>query len=88
MSGCSTAAEGTHIVLDVQVTASSEEDVHNLQVAFVGCQVQGAPAILRRSMRRAHSVNPINISISQPAGSSHRDVIAYLFKVITIRTRA
>ena len=36
----------THIVLDVQVTASFEQDTDNLNVAFVGSQVQGAPTIL------------------------------------------
>lgn len=39
-------AGSTHIVLDVQVAASFEEDTHNLNVAFVGSQVQGASAIL------------------------------------------
>lgn len=38
--------ESTHVVLDVQVAASFEQDTHNLDVAFVGSQVQGASAIL------------------------------------------
>lgn len=48
MSGCSTADGRTHVVLDVQVTASFEEDVNNLHVAFVGSQMQRTPAILQR----------------------------------------
>lgn len=38
--------EFTHIVLDVQITTSAEQDVHHLNVAFVGSQMQGASAIL------------------------------------------
>ncbi len=38
--------ESTHVVLDVQIAASFEQDTHNLNVAFVGSQVQGASAIL------------------------------------------
>lgn len=36
----------THIVLDVHVTPSFEQDTHDFSVAFVGSQVQGASAVL------------------------------------------
>lgn len=48
--------EGTHVVLDVQVAAGFEQDAHNLDVAFVGSQVQRASAILwRHTTQRGHS---------------------------------
>lgn len=46
MRQCNTVDEFTHVVLDIQVTASFEEDVDNLNMAFVGSQMQGASAIL------------------------------------------
>lgn len=52
----------THIVLDVQVAASFEQDTHNLNVAFVGSQMQGASAILwiqntHNSAQSAHNIS-------------------------------
>lgn len=46
----------THVVLDVQVAAGFEQDTHNLNVAFVGSQVQGAPAILWT--KNTHTTQP------------------------------
>ena len=39
-------AVNTYIVLNVQITASLQQNAHNLDVALVGGQVQGSPAIL------------------------------------------
>lgn len=50
--------EGTHVVLDVQVAAGFEQDAHNLDVAFVGGQVQRAAAILRRHNTERTRLSP------------------------------
>lgn len=77
----------THIVLDVQVTASFQQDAHHLQVAFVGGQVQGASAVLSTQNTQRNAINKTaenwNTNYKKSASTSEKN----LQEVKTVRPR-